>query len=289
MQFLIFFLCFLSATHSIYGAVSNKEEEPRAVDNFALPTAQQITPLVSFGQTNIDKGQTQLFVHADYFKGKKKSTSDIVPYVIYGITNNLTATLNVPFTPLLRDGSFRSRGEEDVLLQLEYIFYTKNTYTSVDQATIVADVTFPTGSSKKKPPTGFGAPSYFIGGTYNHMTTDWFVFTSHGALLPTAHRETRFGEQFLYQFGFGGHIPSPKEWIYAWMMEFDGTYSWKNKIQSLRDPNSGGNVILMTPSLWASSERVVMQFGVGVPVVQHLFGDQRKYHYSLILNVGYTF
>ena len=95
---------------------------------------------------------------------------------------------------------------------------------------LVANITFPTGSSKKNPPTGFGSPSLFLGGTYYHVLVDWFVFTSHGAILTTSNHRTKIGDQFLYQFGFGRTIPSPEGWIYAWMIEIDGQYNKKNRI-----------------------------------------------------------
>ena len=372
MQFLLFFICCIVASQTLFGECSEenqssnleklqqhengsersqkKEIEPLEIGNFALAISQQPGPLVSFGENIVDKGQTQLFVFADDFYSKKKCTTDVIPSLLYGITDNLSIFLNAPFTPLMKDTSsdspqssgtssptqpqkggasspqsgtgssstqsenshkqaasksgrsmnqsdstseqshtYRSRGWEDLFIQLEYAVYTMKTLTSVDQATIVANMTFPTGSSKKNPPTGFGASSYFIGGTYSHMTTDWFAFTSHGAVFPTAHHQTKFGEQLLYQFGFGSNIPSPKKWIYAWMVEMNGQYTRKNKIQGVIDPNSGGNTIFVTPSLWVSSERIILQFGVGVPIVQHLFGEQRKYHYSLVCNLGYTF
>ncbi len=278
----IFLLLTCSA---IYGQEPIKEGE----GNFALPISQQPTPLVSFGQKNVDAGQMQAYLFADYFQGRKKTTQEIAPSIIYGITSNLSVFINAPFATRLKDSPAHSKGIEDVLVEFEYAYFNKTTKTAVDQATIVAHMTFPTGSKNKNPPTGFGAPSYFIGGTFNHMTTSWFAFTSHGGVFTQARHGTKFGNQFLYQCGYGYNIPSPKEWLYAVMAEVDGTYSVKDKIQGIRDPNSGGNTIFLTPSFWASSQRIILQLGVGVPIVQHLFGNQRKNHYSLVLNIGYTF
>ena len=73
------------------------------------------------------------------------------------------------------------------------------------------------------------------------------------------------------------------------MVELDGEYDKRNKMQGKIDPNSGGNRVLLTPSLWASTEHWLIQFGIGFPLTQHLFGEQHKYHYSLIANIGYTF
>lgn len=243
------------------------DEEPPKIGNFALPNSQQPGPLVSFGENIVDKGQVLLFLFADDFQGKEKCTIDIIPSLLYGITNDFSIFLNAPFTPLMRDGHHHSNGLEDFFTQLEYAFYNKKTHSYFDQATIVGNVTFPTGSIDKDPPTGFGSPSFFIGGTFNHMTVDWFVFTSHGGVFTTSNRGSKLGNQLLYQFGFGGNITYSKEWLYAWMVEIDGQYSWKNKIHGIVDPNSGGNVIFITPSLWISSKHLILQFGAGAPLV----------------------
>jgi hypothetical protein len=159
----------------------------------------------------------------------------------------------------------------------------------MDQATIIVNVTAPTGSLKKDPPTGFGSPSLFLAATYLHMRVDWFAFAGEGAILTTSNHGTKIGDQFLYQFGFGRNIPSPCGWIYAWMIEFDGQYSKRNRFRGRIDPNSGGNFIFVTPSLWMSSETILLQFGVSFPINQNLFGRQRKFDYALNFNFGWAF
>jgi hypothetical protein len=73
------------------------------------------------------------------------------------------------------------------------------------------------------------------------------------------------------------------------MIEFDGTYSEKNKIKGTTDPNSGGNVIFITPSIWLSSKRWIIQWGIGFPVIQNLNGHQNKIKYSIDYNLGVAF
>lgn len=74
------------------------------------------------------------------------------------------------------------------------------------------------------------------------------------------------------------------------MVEFDGIYTWKDKIQGVTDPNSGGNLIFLTPSIFISSkESFLMQFGVGFPIQQHLFGHQNRKEYAVSLNIGWLF
>ncbi len=265
------------------------EPEPPAVGNFALPPSQQPAALYGFGGNIIDKDEIQLYLFADEFVGKKRFLSDVIPSVLFGITDDWSIFFNFPFSPLMRDDEHESSGFEDFFLQLEYAFYNKKTYSYVDQATVVANLTVPTGSVKKNPPTGFGSPSVFIGGTFYRTWVDWFVFTAQGAVLTTANHGTKIGDQFLYQFGVGRNIPSPYDWIYAWMIEVDGQYNRKNRIKGDIDSNSGGNFILVTPSLWVSSKEILIQFGVSVPINQNLFGKQNKFDYALNFNFAWSF
>lgn len=282
------FLGALFTFSQLYGE-ENKEEKPLRIGNFSLPLSQQPAALFGFGGNIIEKEEVQLYFFADDFEGKEKTIIDLIPSVLYGITDNWSIYFNFPFTPLLRDDGHKSRGLEDFFVQLEYAFNNKSTAKYEDQATILANITFPTGSSKKNPPTGFGAPSLFIGATYYRTWVDWIVFTAPGAVLTASNRGTKFGDEFLYQFGVGRNIPSPKGWIYAWMFEVDGQYNKKNRIDGTIDNNSGGNVIYVTPSLWVSTKEMLCQFGVSIPVSQNLFGHQHKFDYSLILNVAWSF
>ncbi|HVV68758.1 MAG TPA: hypothetical protein VHE99_06985 [Gammaproteobacteria bacterium] len=264
------------------------QEQPPSIGNFALPTSQQPGPLVGFGQNIIDQNETQIFLLADDFSGVNKHAVDIAPSILYGITNNLSVWLNMPIAASYKTNQDSSSGLEDAALQFEYAFYHQDTHAFSEQATIVSNMTFPTGSSTKEPNTGFGSPSFFLGFTLNRMYVDWFVFTSHGAVLTTSNDNTKFGNQFLYQAGFGRNILDiDSKWILAWMVEADGQYTQKNKISGVTDPNSGGNIVYVTPSLWVSSKRLIVQPGVGFPVAQHLYGNQKRNNYLLLLSLGW--
>jgi hypothetical protein len=270
---------------------SSEEEpgKPLKIGNLALPVSQQPSPLLSFGQNIIDAHQTQMLVLSNEFKGNHQYFINVIPSILYAFTDSFSIFITAPFAARYRQDHHHSSGGEDLIIQLEYAYYTKEAYTYIDQATLVTSVTIPTGSTKKNPPTGLGANSFFIGGTYSREGIYWFYFTSHGALLTGSSHRTKFGNQFLYQFGVGRNIANVDDWLFAWMVELDGIYSWKDRIRGSTDPNSGGNVIFLTPSLWISSTHCILQLGIGCPVQQHLFGHQTKNDYLLALNAGWTF
>lgn len=272
---------------------TNKKDEkkiaPPKIGNFSLRTSQQPGSFIGFGENIIEEGQTQIFLFADAVIARRSHKTDVFPSILYGVTDTFSIFFNVPFSPGNRQECHHSDGMEDIYLQLEYAFYNKQTKCFVDQATLVGNITLPTGSAHKVPPTGFGAPSVFLGLTYNRMLIDWFYFGSAGIVLTTSYKHTKFGNQYFYECGFGRNFWTPPGWIFAWMVEVDGQYSEMNQIDGKIDRNSGGNTVYVTPSLWISNEKLILQLGVGFPAQQHLFGKQPRQYYTLNLNVGWTF
>jgi hypothetical protein len=289
--FLGFLIFLFTSTVFGKGEDSHSDDGPPSIGNFILPSSQIPGPLLSFGQNIIDKNETIIYLSADDFQGADRHSIDAIPSILYGITDRLSIYLVTPIAVNYKLKQNSSSGLEDAFLQLEYAFYSEKNHDFTDQATIVTNMTFPTGSATKQPNTGVGSPSFFIGGTFNRDYINWFEFISDGAILTTTGDDNiKFGNQFLYQAGIGRNIFNiDTKWIFAWLLEADGTYAQKNKINGLADPNSGGNTIFLTPSLWVSSKTLSFQLGFGLPVVQHLFGNQLKNNYLVALSLGWSF
>lgn len=262
---------------------------PPQEGNFALPTSQQPGPLISFGQNILNKNEIQLFISADDYAGVNKHFIDVIPAVLYGISDNLSLLINTPYAASFETGSSKSTGFEDAFAQLEYVFYNGSNSSFSDQATIVINVAAPTGSIRKDPATGNGSFSYFLGTTFNSTSVKWYYFVSPGAIFTTVKNGTKVGNSYLYQAGLGRNIANWNGWLFAWVLEGDGTYTEKNKIGGMIDPNSGGNVVYVTPSLWAATKKFLFQFGVGLPVTQHLFGSQSHGTLLVATNIGWSF
>ena len=287
MQKRIFFKALLCLPGIFFGSAKEKIE-PLSIGNFSVPIMTQIAPLISFGQLLIGEKALLPQLSGTFIRGHDSYTDVIAPNVIYGIRDDLSVFFVVPFTPRSRSGTSHSSGIEDTFLQLEYGYYIKNQTDYNLVGTVVANVRFPTGSSSKVPPTGTGSFSYFIGTTYAYLSYNWYAFVSPGINLTTTHHGTKFGNSYVYQWGFARYIKqlSPIGWIFDLMIEFDGTYAEKNKIHGITDPNSGGNTIFVIPSIWLSSKRWILQWGIGFPLLQNLNGHQDKIKYSIAYNLG---
>lgn len=144
-------------------ALCAREEDGAHVlqGNLALPTSQEPAPLFCFGQSVIDKHDIQAFVYINSLLGKKTDFTQIIPNILYGVTDELTITAGAPIAAKFRYHNYQSSGIGDLFIQAEYAFYNKDRQDYANQATVVASMTFPTGSFKKQPPTGFGSPTFF--------------------------------------------------------------------------------------------------------------------------------
>jgi len=260
------------------------------IGNFSLPVSQQPGPLVGFGQNILDKGDLQFFVFPDQFKGKRKNFVEVAPSLLYGINDKLSLFIEQAVAAKFKTDTFTSHGLEDLLVQLEGVVYAHETISQVSAITLVANMTFPTGSAFKIPPTGFGSPSFFLGFTASHTATDWYFFTSHAVILTTQRKHTKFGNQFWYQFGISKNIDYKADtWIFNWMVEVDGIYRQRNKFCGIIDCDSGGNIVILGPSLWFSTQRLILQVGISAVISEHLFGIQSPDSYFLAANVGWKF
>ena len=260
------------------------------IGNLALPTSQQPGPLFAFGQNIVDKGDKQLFLTVNRIQGQNNLTATYIPTFLYGFTDKLSLFLYEPIAGRLRDGKQCSSGFQDLFVQLEWAFYNKNTPTYLNQATLVGTLILPVGSSTKEPPTGSGSPSIFLGGTLSHNATDWYLFGSLGIATSPGHRRQTPGTSIFYEAGIGKNITYvPHELIFMWMIELNGIYTAPGSEEARRKESSGGNTVFIAPSLWLSTQRVIIQAGIAVPIIQHLKGHQSKTSYWASLYAGWKF
>ncbi|HLC07354.1 MAG TPA: hypothetical protein VJJ26_04145 [Candidatus Babeliales bacterium] len=275
------------------GALQAREadEEPQVkVGNLAVPGTVQPGAFLGFGQNIITQYEALAVVYPSWFLGKNKSFAEILPYIVYGLRDDLSILLGFPTAIRYKDDGHHSSGSADLIIQLEYSPYSHHMPTVTNQISLVAALLLPTGSDCKNPPTGSGSPSFFLGVTALHLATEWYCYTSYGALLTMQHDNNKSGNQFFYQAGVGKNIAySPDKWILMWMVELYGWYEQKNKINRIIDQNSGFNMVILGPSLWFSTDRLILQVGAAPVVSQHLFGTQLKNSVLVSCNIGCRF
>lgn len=267
-------------------AFSNVQAPPNE-GNFSLSASQEVGPLFSFGQTLIGKNVLQAYIFPSCLKVTRGNYTQLGASLLYGVTDDLAVMLTLPWGLSYADKHNRSSGLGDVSVQGEYAIYSMTNADYETQATLVASLSLPTGSALKNPPTGYGSTALFGGFTYNRYYVNWLWFISPGVLVTTTHDGIHSGQSYFYQAGLSHTISvSPGKYIFSGLLELDGQYSDKNRYFKEADPDSGGTVIFLSPSLWWSNKNYIIQLGVSVPIAQHLNGAQSKNEYYLLLSLG---
>lgn len=263
---------------------------PPNIGNFALPSPQQPGPLLSFGQTLIGKNYLQLSfdTYSPYPNGGAFNSLNTA--FTYGISDSTALYFNYPIRADVQTRVHRTSPLRDVNLQLEHAFYVTGNTKYQEQATVLGAVTIPTNDETTlHAPKGYGSPTFFWGATYNRTYVDWLGFVSPGIVVTTNSDSIRLGSQFLYQAGIGRNILSVSgESMLFGLLEFNGQYTAQDHVFGRLRPNTGGNVITLTPSLWFSTQRLIAQVGVGFPIVQNLYGNQTKMNYFIVTSMSWT-
>ncbi|WP_233590574.1 hypothetical protein [Legionella qingyii] len=293
MIFLLF-ISYATKSAAIFPTLAN---QPPTVGNFSLATSQQPGPFFSFGQNIIDKNQLIVSFNSNYLYSQTQQILDATPSLLYGITDSVSLLLTLPVALRYKNDNQNLSGISDLSLDLEYAFYNHDNSKYSDQATIILAPTFPisnlytiskslnpdkrvSGFSKKNSPTSFNAMTYFIGTTYSRTLIDWYIFIAPGALFISKQDSIQEGTQYYYNLGIGHNIKSEeKKYIFSGLLEFNGEYSDKTKLASNVVPNTGGNIIYATPSLWFSTPKLIVQVGISLPVSQYWYGNQSSISY----------
>lgn len=285
IHFTAFLLLFRSGI-----AQAETPSQPPDQGNYALPSAQEPGPLLSFGQNIIDKNDLQVFVDPNYLKSVNQHYLTVPFSVLYGLSDQASLLVTLPWDASFVNKPYHSSGVGDVYFQVEYAIYASSNASYEDQLTFVNNVSLPTGSFNKYPSTGFGTPSVFVGASYSRMSVDWLLFASPGIAWITKNQNIQLGKEYFYQCGLGRNIHSVSgQYIFFVLGELDGTYFEKNKFDGFSNPNSGGNIIYATPSLWFSTKHWFFQLGLSLPVSQNWNGNQSKNNYLASATAGWTF
>lgn len=228
----------------------------------------------------------------------------------YGITENLAVFGVVPVldksmetdTPLGR----RTRGDTGVG---DSTFLTRYTVWKMDrpgQTIRIAPfigIEIPTGEDDKEDAVGrlpqplqLGSGSWdpLAGMIATWQTLDCQIDAAVSYKLNTEANDFRFGNEARFDISYQHRI-WPKElragvpaFIYG-VLESNLTWQAKNKVNGVRDNDSGGTTWFLTPGIQYVTKRIVAEAAAQVPVVQELNGKALKNDFIGIISFRVNF
>jgi hypothetical protein len=268
------------------------QPEQLHIGNFALPSSQQPSTLYGFGQYIVDEGDLLAGMAPSVIAGKRSTAlNTFTPYILYGIRDDLTLLVSLPVTMSWHTKCDpTTSGLADAFVECEYLLYSYKTEADAWETSLDVSLVLPFGNDLAIPITGFGSPSFFVGLITRYISTEWYWYISGGGLFTTKHNNTRFGNNFLYQTGFGKNVGyEPDVWLCMVMLEMNGIYLQKDRVCGEIDPNSSGNVIGLGPTVWFSTQKFIFQAGILPVIYQHWSGDQAKWTMFIDLNFEWKF
>lgn len=282
--------CIYLIIFSVLFARESDNEEQLKIGNFAVEGTMQVFPFLGFGENIIEQGDALIGVFPTWLVGEKQRFAEIIPSLLYGVRDDFSILWGFPTALSYKEEEHHSSGSADLFVQFEYAFYAKQKKTWTDELTIVASVFLPSGNECKVPATGLGSPNFFLGLTASHLSVEWYFYISGGGFFAPRYNNNKNGNRFIYEFGFGKNIAyNPDKWTMMWLVEFAGTYAQKSSFNGVFDNNTGFNRIFFGPSIFLSTQRIILQAGIAPVIFQHLFGEQLKTSFFTGISLSYKF
>jgi len=149
----------------------------------------------------------------------------------------------------------------------------------------------PTTNIKRSSIVGFNHPALMLQHENIFLSRKWFIDFTIFTLIPLSSNKTRQGVRvgsfidFTHQFYFG----KEKDTNVIIGLIFNHSFSAKNKLDGIFDPNSGRFTQELGPLFSISRNDILFDIRAGYPTVERLFGTQLSIKYSLAISFQVIF
>lgn len=248
-------------------------------------------PIFSLGPETIWKGGIGIESETGYEKKGSDREIEMHYEIIYGVTEDLSLTIEVPHIIEKKEKRGISDGLGEVALRGKYQLFKKDTLGAQDKVSLIYGLKLPTGNEDKKPSLGSGSFDHLFGLSAGHESTTLYGFATGRYLLKTESGNEEKGDRAIIDiaFGFRPWLRPYKSWDLVVLFENSYIFSQKNKLNGVKQENSGGHKILTGPTFLWSIRNVMVKGGIQFPVWQDLNGNQEKTDLRSVIAVEYHF
>jgi len=231
--------------------------------------------------------------------------------VAYGVTDNLTLSLKIPYVYLnnIREvhhdepEEIHNRGDSkgigDLTILGQYRFLKK---ADIDfESSFLFGLKIPTGKTNVKDSNGERFETEFQPGTgswdplvgfavtkrFRELSVDanvLYTFATKGA------QDTNLGDILHYNLALSYRALGSKKFLWDLIIEANGERKQKEKVSGVKDENSGGNTIFLSPGMRFTFNQQWSAFlSVGFPIIQNLNGVQNDTHMKALFGISVGF
>jgi len=248
-------------------------------------------PVFSLGPETIYKGGVGIEAEAEFDKADGKRGTEFDYEILYGVTENISVTLEIPHLIEGRERNKTSNGLKDIVLRGKYQLLKRDALGVQDKAALIYGLKFPTGSEDKVPQTGSGSWDHLFGLSVAHESTTLYGFLTGRYLLKTQSGAREKGDQVLIDVavGFRPWLRPYKSWDLVILWENSYIFSAKTERDDMKIPDSGGHEILTGPTILWSIRNLMIKGGIQFPLWQDLHGNQQERDFRAQLAAEYHF
>lgn len=201
----------------------------------------------------------------------------------YNFTDRLQVAAIVPFlnaTASSRAQSASNFGLGDLRFYAKYVWYQSDGRNKTFRIASRADVKLPTGEQNKAPALGTGSTDVAFSSVAGWIEDRVGLYLEGGYSLNTSSGAVNYGNSVFYNLAVGYRLlpavyetyPSPQ---LNGFLELNGTTTARNTVGSVRDANSGGTTLFLSPGLQYVGGRLwLVEASYQYPIVREPNGTQ---------------
>lgn len=137
---------------------------------------------------------------------------------------------------------------------------------------IIAGVKLPTGSRSGSVTLGSGSTDFLFAFAAGRETRLWYYFADARYRLNTSNGGERQGNLFQYDAAFGVRPYQSEYWTpdLVTLVEINGKLEAKETAHGVANPNSGGHILSVAPSILLSYRNVMLKTALKIPLRKDL-------------------
>lgn len=227
--------------------------------------------------------------------GREMDVAAVPSVLVYGATSKLALMGVFPYMDkrlaIKSTGAVRrTSGLGDIMTVARYEVFARSATGRTARGALFAGLKWPTGKDDDADalgplprPVQLGSGSFdpFVGTVWTAQWLDMQVDADLSYQRNTEANDFRFGDTLaqnaslqyrLWPRSLAAGVPS---YLYG-VLELNNVYQAKNEAAGVRDADSGGYQLFLTPGLQWVSKRAVIELAAQLPVVQELNGSALK-------------
>lgn len=212
---------------------------------------------------------------------------------MYGLTEFLTLEAKVPVyfekkvSETADEGktkvNFKANGLGKIELLSKVRIFRQYAIQKRNQIVLINGILLPTANRSltgvdRKPIIGNHSLDFLTGIAGAFETLKFYHFASLTYRFNTSADQIQEGNQLSYSYAFGCRPKKPmlnkQDWVF--LIDVDGIWLEKDRVDGKKVINSGSNTIFIGPSFFSSRDNVMVKGAVQFPILQHFNGIQEK-------------